>query len=180
MKNKKNSKQRTTKSNSRFGRLTFILGFIAAASLVAGAATVLSHRQRTSSAPAANQKKYLTVKVAGRDVQVDAQTGQVRPLTADEAKQLADGLKGMLNKSADGLVQRQQPDGTVSMDLDARFQNVVLAKKNADGSLSQSCVDNPEAAASFLGIDPQLLGAEKPAGTANQAGRVLPAKVAQQ
>ena len=103
--------------------------------------------------------KYVTVKVAGRDVQVDSQTGQIKPLTPEEAKQLADGLKGMLNRSTEGLVQVQHPNGAVSMDLQGRFQNVTVAKVNADGSVTQSCIDNPEAGASFFGIDPKLLGA---------------------
>jgi hypothetical protein len=44
------------------------------------------------------------------------------------------------------------------MDLQGRFQNVSLAKKEADGSISQSCVDNVDSAAAFFEIDPGLLG----------------------
>jgi hypothetical protein len=54
------------------------------------------------------------------------------------------------NKSTDGLVQIRQANGALSMDLQGRFQDVVIAKKNDDGSVSQACVDNPEAASSFL------------------------------
>jgi len=113
-----------------------------------------------TSTRSATTGKYVTVKVAGRDVQVDSQTGQVRQMTPEEAKQLADGLKGMLNKSTDGLVQEQRADGTVSMDLQGRFQNVTVAKVNPDGSVTQSCVDSREAAAAFFGIDPKLVGAD--------------------
>ena len=58
-------------------------------------------------------KQYVTVKVAGREVQVDAQTGQIKPLTPEEAKRLADGLKVMLNKSTEGLVEVHHADGSV-------------------------------------------------------------------
>ena len=44
------------------------------------------------------------------------------------------------------------------MDLDGHFQNVIVAKKNEDGTVSQSCVDNRQTAAEFFGIDPQLVG----------------------
>jgi hypothetical protein len=43
------------------------------------------------------------------------------------------------------------------MDLEDRFQNVTVARVNKDGSVSQSCVDNPQAAGAFFGIDPKLM-----------------------
>ena len=86
-----------------------------------------------------------------------AQSGQIRPLTQEEAQKLADEIKQLVNKSTDGLVSIKRPDGSVSMDLQGRYQNVALAKKNDDGTVSQACVDNPESAAKFFGIDPQLV-----------------------
>ena len=83
-------------------------------------------------------KKYVTVKVAGREVQVDPQTGQIKPLTPEEAKRLADGLKVMLNNSTEGLVEVHHADGSVSMDLQGRFQHVMVARTEADGTLTQS------------------------------------------
>lgn len=125
-------------------------------------------------------KKYVTVKVAGREVQVDPQTGQIKPLSAQEAKVLADGLKVVLNRSTEGLVEVQHEDGSKSMDLQGRFQNVEVARINEDGTLSQSCVDNAQAAASFFGIDPQLLGAEPSASApARKPARVAPVKTIQ-
>lgn len=82
---------------------------------------------------------------------------QIRALTQEEAQQLAEGIKALVNQSTDGLKQVKHADGSVSMDLEDRFQNVALAKKTADGNVAQSCVDNPEAAAAFLGIDRELI-----------------------
>jgi len=98
----------------------------------------------------ANQpgNKFVTVEVAGKKLQVNALAMQQGPLTQEQAQQMADALKD--NQSTDGLVQVQHADGTVSLDLDGRFQNVILAKKNDDGSISQACVDNSKAAAAFL------------------------------
>src|SRR6266850_7783968 len=167
---KKQNKEKKINSANRFGRFPWILVVMVAALIAIGAVTVAS-RQLTVAKASPDQEKgavvgektgknYVTVKVAGRDVQVDSQTGQIKPLTPHEAHQLAEGLRGMLNQSTEGLVQVKHADGSVSMDLDGHFQNVMVARRNEDGSLSQSCVDNPQAAASFFGIDPQLLGAE--------------------
>jgi hypothetical protein len=108
-----------------------------------------------------NPKKYMTVKAAGQDVQVDSQTGKLKPLTAVQAQELAAGLKKMVNKSADGLTEVQHEDGSISMDLEGRFRHVVVAREREDGTLSMSCVDTPRKAASALGVDPKLLGVEE-------------------
>lgn len=86
------------------------------------------------------------------------QTGQIRPLTQEEAQKLAAGLRQLVNQSTDGLKSVQHPDGSVSIDLEGRFQSVAVARRELDGRVTQSCVDNPGAAAAFFGIDPQLLG----------------------
>lgn len=120
--------------------------------------------------PAVN-KNYVTVKVAGQDVQVDSQTGQIKELTPEEAQKLAAGLKQVINQSTEGLVETQHSDGSVSVDLDGRFQNVAVARVNDDGTVSEGCVDNPQAAGEFFGIDPQLI--ENPSDT-SKAGTKQP------
>lgn len=79
-------------------------------------------------------------------------------LTPEEAQKMAVGIQQLVSQSTDGLVQKQRPNGAVSMDLQGRFQNVMLAKKEADGTVTQGCVDNVDTAAAFLEIDPQLVG----------------------
>jgi hypothetical protein len=161
--------KKSTKTAKRPGggtpRLKLTTVLVAAAVLTIAAVTVAS-RQRVSankpsdserSAQVANKSNFVTVKVAGQDVQVDGQTGQIKALTPGEAQKLAAGLGEMVNQSTEGLEQVQHEDGSVSMDLKGRFQNVTVARVNADGSLSQSCVDNPEAAGAFFGIDPKLI-----------------------
>jgi hypothetical protein len=70
---------------------------------------------------------------------------------------LAEGLKQVVNQSTEGLVQVQHADGAVQMDLDGHFQNVAVARVNNDGSVTQSCVDSPQTAGAFFGIDPNLI-----------------------
>ncbi len=169
MKKRKQSKV-TPKPRRRFSMTSIIV-----AAVIVGAATItvvskqLATRNTSTSVAAKattsdTAKKFVTVKVAGRDVQVDPQTGQIKPLTPEEAKQLADGLKTMLNKSTEGLVKVKNADGSVSMDLQGRFQNVAVARVNADGTLEQSCVDERLQAARFFGIDPKLMDIETPEG----------------
>lgn len=88
------------------------------------------------------------------------QASQVKPMSAEEAEQRAAALKELANQSTAGLKKVKQPDGTVSMDLQGHFQNVAVARRNEDGSISQSCIDNPVAGAAFFGIDPKLVGAK--------------------
>jgi hypothetical protein len=143
---------------------------MAVAVVMIAAITVIS-RQHASSRAVAGQttaiqsttgeamrtRTYVTRRVAGQDIQVDTQTGEIKRLTPQEAQQLANGLAPMLDNSTDGLVQVRHADGSVSMDLQGRFQNVTVIKVNTDGTVEQGCVDNPRAAAKFFGIDSKLI-----------------------
>jgi len=167
----KTKKTNLAKRAKRFPRLPVII-ITAIAVLVIGAITVLSRQAASDRAtngsakvttPTANaaDKKFTKAKFAGQELPVDAK-GQIRPLTPDEAKQMAERLKGMLNRSTEGLVREQKADGSITMDLQDRFQNVTVARVNADGTVTTACVDNPRAAGAFLGIDPKLLQPDKP------------------
>jgi hypothetical protein len=148
-------------------RLALTIG-VAIAIIAIAAVTVISkqsgaakqsanNQERSPLVPKASNKNYVTVKVAGRDVQVDSQTGQIKPLTPEEAQRLAAGLNKMVNQSTEGLVETQEADGSVSVDLQDRFQNVTVARVNDDGTVTEGCVDNRQAAGEFFGIDPQLI-----------------------
>ena len=145
-------------------------GLFACALLVAGVATAAAtYASRNAAQPepgraAAVQPAdpHVTVEVGGRRVRVNAQTLQQGPLTQEQSQQLAAQLEG--NKETDGLVQEKREDGTVSVDLQGRFQNVTLARRNDDGTVSAACVDTPEAAGAFLN------GREKTATTTGTGG----------
>jgi hypothetical protein len=176
----KQNNKRKLRSTAATSRSPIIIATVAAVVLVIGTVTTLSRQlapqaaSRSTVPPAARAQssgqQFITVKVAGHDVQVNPQTGQIKPLTPQEAQQMADGLKRMLNRSTQGLVKVHHEDGSDSIDLNGHFQNVAVARINDDGSISQSCIDNPQAAASFFGIDPKLLGADtSPAQPIKQA-----------
>lgn len=150
-------------------RRRYVLMATAAALVLIAAITVISRQHGSarsgdvqataiqSTAKATRARTYVTRRVGGQDIQIDTQTGEIKPLTPQEAQQLANGLAPMLDNSTDGLVQVHHADGSVSMDLQGRFQNVAVVKVNTDGTVEQGCVDNPRAAAKFFGMDPKLI-----------------------
>ena len=162
----KKKRTNSAKSAKRFRRLPVMI-IAGIAVLVIAAITVVSRQsangpQKATTAMAHTEDaKFTKLRAAAQDPQVDGK-GQIRPLTPEEAKKLADSLKGMLNKSTEGLVAEHEPDGSTSVDLQDRFQNVIIARENADGTVSTACVDNPQAAGAFLGIDPKLMQRDQP------------------
>jgi hypothetical protein len=157
----KKSKKDGVEGRSKAGRTrAFRAGVIAFVLFGACAATaVAKYGSRSSGEPARAERNssvapappagdFVTVEVGGKRISVNAKTLQQGPLTQEQSQQIADALEG--NKSTDGLVEVKHADGTVSMDLQGRFQNVMMAQKNDDGSVSTACVDTPEAARSFL------------------------------
>jgi len=159
-------KEKSSKYSTANRRRRLLFVTAVAVVVVATAITVISRQKgRTTQAVvpepakagAAPARTYVTRRVGNQDVQIDTQSGEVRPLTAQEAQKLANGLAPMLDDSADGLVPVKHADGSVSLDLQGRFQNVTVARFTAEGTLEQSCVDNPRAAAKFFRIDPKLI-----------------------
>jgi hypothetical protein len=114
----------------------------------------------------ATPRNYVTTGADGQLVAVDRQSGKARGLTAEEAAHLAEGLRQLVNQSSEGLVQVRRQDGSVSMDLQGRFQSVMVAKKEADGKITQGCVDNVDVAAAFFEIDPALIDGAQATGAA--------------
>ena len=159
-------RKKSSKHNAA-NRRRRLLFFAAVAVVVAATAITVISRQKGRTTQAANgesakpaattTRTFVTRRVGNQDIHIDTQSGEVKPLTAEEAQKLANGLAPMLDDSADGLVQVKHADGSVSMDLQGRFQNVTVARVNADGTMEQACVDNPRAAAKFFRIDPKLI-----------------------
>lgn len=54
-------------------------------------------------------------------------------------------LEQMTSRSSEGLVEVVRADGAVSMDLEGRFMNVMLAAVNPDGTHAASCETGHEA-----------------------------------
>jgi len=156
----KKSQKRTVKERPvarrsrvlRAGVFAFVLLAAGAVTAIAryGSPSAAPRTEKQSAAPAANTaaNNYVTVEVGGKRIKVNALAMQQGPLTQAESQQIADSLKD--NQSTDGLVEVKHADGSVEMDLQNRFQDVVIAKKNDDGSVATACVDNAASASAFL------------------------------
>ena len=152
-KSKKSAKGHSAAKRTRVFRAALLACILLAAGVVTaiakyGSGSAEPPRREQGGASARPGDHFVTVEVGGKRLRVNALTLQQGPLTQEQSQQIADALKN--NKSTDGLVEVRHADGTVSMDLQGRFQNVTLARKNDDGSVSEACVDNPEAASAFL------------------------------
>ncbi len=137
---------------------------------------VSKQSNETPDAAKSKSRHYVTSNTAGQTVVLDRQTGESRPLTLEEAQTLAEGIKQLVNPTTDGLVEVRHANGGVSMNLQGHFQNVSLAKKEADGTITQSCVNDLESAADFFEIDPALLGvaADAPVSKSEPTSNGLP------
>lgn len=87
---------------------------------------------------------------AGQRVGIDAETGTLRGLSADEARALIDGLIGSLQQTDAGLVPAVLPNGARLVNLDGRFEAAALAKSGADGKVVTECVTTKDEAERFL------------------------------
>ncbi|HEV7893086.1 MAG TPA: hypothetical protein VGP08_20895 [Pyrinomonadaceae bacterium] len=156
-----------------------LVGVVSAVSMQ-GEPTVLKAQVQGRKSDVSNQsgksdsRHYVTTNAAGQPVVLDRQTGESRPLTRQEAETLAQGIRELVNPTTDGLVQVRHANGMVSMDLQGHFQNVSLAKKEADGTVTQSCVNDLESAADFFEIDPALVGVAAPVSKAAPTSSKLP------
>jgi hypothetical protein len=150
---KKSTKTRDGRSPAKSARSLYV-ALVASALLVTGVVSAVAkydsraNELKARAVTSQPMRIYVPVNVGGQKLAVNAQALQQGPLTQEQAQQLAEALKD--NKSTDGLVQVQHADGSVEMNLQGRFQNVALAKKNDDGSISQACVDTPQGASAFL------------------------------
>lgn len=167
-----NKEKRSAASAHRFMALvcaSLLISAVAATAIAkytaSGGPELPIERQNAASSEAS--RNFVTVDVGGKKIRVNALALQQGPLTKDEAQRIADALKD--NKSTAGLVEVRHADGTVEMDLQGRFQDVVIAKKNDDGTLSTACVDNSEAASAFL----------RPTTTTNTSEKALRKALAQ-
>jgi hypothetical protein len=92
---------------------------------------------------------------SGQPASAQKQTGPVKGSSAGKGgdAEMAQAIKMATDRSSDGLVQRPLPSGAVTMDLDGRFQNVMLGRIDDDGSIGAACVASLGEANAFFGRD---------------------------
>lgn len=113
--------------------------------------TALAQHAANGKAPGPDETN---LPAAGQKVAVDPQTGKIRKPTQEEIQQLISGMQ--MNDSVEGLTPRVIGNSTVVVDLEGRFESVMIAKINPDGTLSKACVVSPGDAEKFLKSDPPV------------------------
>lgn len=144
--------------NKRTRRKSLATIIIVAVVLTIGAVTVVS-RQKFPSDKVQKQTQLTQTPETYPSLHNEAgnQTSQTARLSAVDADRLATGIGPMVKPYSEGLLAVHHGDGSVSINLEDRYQNVTVVRVNENGSLTQSCVDNPQAAGAFFGIDPSLI-----------------------
>lgn len=147
-------RKQSRKNRQRSARRSSItMALIAVAIVAIAAVTVVSRQSMTnqSAKPLTKTTSQIRNGAANQDPMLS-----VDQISQADHDRLAAGLKDMINQSTEGLAEVHHSDGSISVNLEDRFQSVTVAK-DENGRLSQSCVDNPQAAGAFFNIDPKLI-----------------------
>lgn len=153
--------KKTRKTRSRAWILAATVASAAILAVIVGT-VVSSKAQQANIEPQAQTQddQDVTVEFANEKIKIDAKTGKLRKPTVEEARALVETITGLTDRSGHGLKVERGPDGRKQVDLKDRFQSVVLAKPNPDGTNEVRCVTSIEEAAAFLGINPSKLPAK--------------------
>ena len=79
---------------------------------------------------------------AGMVVGVDPETGRLGPPTPEQRAALGLTEFDALNRSSEGLVEVHHPDGSVSIDLQGRFQEFAVVHMDPAGKPVVECLDD--------------------------------------
>lgn len=82
--------------------------------------------------------------VGGMLIGIDPETGKLGMPTREQWNQLSDLEQQRLDHSSAGLIEVHHPDGSVSVDLQGRFQEFATVRIGPDGKLIFQCVDGAE------------------------------------
>jgi len=110
----------------------------------------MEHRTRRTSrrALASGLMVVLTLLLASA-AQAEPPKGKQRP--AQHRKSAEATLEVMTNRSSAGLTEVQRSNGAVSVDLEGRYQHVLVAVPGSDGKVTTICTDDLAAASSAVG-----------------------------
>ncbi|HET9697461.1 MAG TPA: hypothetical protein VFP40_11385 [Terriglobales bacterium] len=135
------------KFNGKLGRI------VTSGTVLAGLLTIASVAGMAQSAAKGKTpgNDEVAVGASGQQVAIDAKSGKLRQPTQEEIQALVAGMK--LNDSAEGLTAKRVGNGSQVMNIDGRFENMLVARTNPDGSVSTSCVSSKKQAEAFLKAD---------------------------
>jgi hypothetical protein len=97
--------------------------------------------------------------------------GKLRPVEAEEMRQLLAGIAPLVSQSDAGLTPVFLANGTGVIDLQDRFQSVMLARTTAAGTVVGRCITSGAEANAFLSVE-----TTRDTGTRRPATQVLEEK----
>ncbi|MGH7342904.1 MAG: post-PEP-CTERM-1 domain-containing protein [Candidatus Rokuibacteriota bacterium] len=83
-------------------------------------------------------------------VGIDPETGRLGMPTPEQMEELSGLATPEIDHSSEGLVEVHHPDGSVSVDLQGRFQEFATVRIGQDGKLVFQCVDGRDNAERLL------------------------------
>jgi hypothetical protein len=129
---------------------------LAVLSLGLAAITMMWSGDARVHAQANNRGDDAAVKLAGRKVRIDKNTGRLRDLSAAEARELVSTLSTMTTRTES---QGTVASGTTLVRFGG-FDHVLVGRPNEDGTTDVQCVSSVEEAVSFLSQTPKSSGRE--------------------
>jgi hypothetical protein len=104
-----------------------------------------------------NRGEDAAVRLAGRKVRIDKNSGKLRDLSQQEARELVSTLTAMTTQS-EGADART-PGGGALVQMNG-FDHVLVGRPNDNGTTDVQCVTSVEEAVSFLSQQPKSSGKE--------------------
>lgn len=95
----------------------------------------------------------VSISSAGNQIDGNGGTRSREGRSTEDDKKLADLIRELTNRSAEGLAEEQLPTGGISLDLRSRFQQVTLGRLDWKGDPVAACVSSVEEANDFFGRD---------------------------
>jgi len=117
-----------------------------AATAIASAPAVEPAESAPAVAPTAlSAPSAATPAAGGMVIAIDPETGEYGMPSPEQLEALSKSSLEALNWSDEGLVEMHHPDGSVSLDLQGRFQQYTVVSIRPDGSKELQCGDDPAA-----------------------------------
>ena len=133
----------------RFAAISAVIVAIAGITTVVLSQDKISESKGTLREARSQAKKY----VATREIIFDQASGKLRKPTDEETQAMVAQVSKLTNRSSEGLTIETDASGKKLVNLEGRFNGVVLGRANADGTTEVRCVFTMEEAAEFLGLE---------------------------
>jgi hypothetical protein len=117
---------------------------------LAGAIMMLSGDLRVS-AQETNGSEDAALNLAGRKIRIDKESGKLRELSQQEARELVATLTAMTTRTE----QVSENPGSAALVQMSGFDHVLVGRPNEDGTVDVQCVSSVDGAVAFLSQEPK-------------------------